>query len=115
MKTSAALFLAFLLSILFVSAQEPESLRQIIPGHYAYTSGTFNSGVIATSEGVVVLDALNEELVDELRAAAKKMQGGGIYGVPLPFAKNSAPGRSRSRERSTKASSRNTARSHSDS
>jgi len=27
---------------------------------------------------------------DELRAAAKKMQGGGIYGVPLPFAKNSA-------------------------
>ena len=27
---------------------------------------------------------------DELRTAAKKMQGGGIYGVPLPFAKNSA-------------------------
>jgi multiple sugar transport system substrate-binding protein len=27
---------------------------------------------------------------DELRAAAKKMQGGGVYGVPLPFAKNSA-------------------------
>ena len=27
---------------------------------------------------------------DELRTAARKMQGGGIYGVPLPFAKNSA-------------------------
>src|SRR5215472_10048470 len=39
------------------------SLRQIIPGHYAYTSGTFNSGVIATSEGVVVLDALNSAAV----------------------------------------------------
>jgi multiple sugar transport system substrate-binding protein len=30
------------------------------------------------------------ETWDELRAAAKKMQGGGIYGLPLPFAKNSA-------------------------
>jgi multiple sugar transport system substrate-binding protein len=30
------------------------------------------------------------ETWDELRAAAKKMQGGGIYGAPLPFAKNSA-------------------------
>lgn len=27
---------------------------------------------------------------DELRAALKKMQGGGIYGAPLPFGKNSA-------------------------
>lgn len=26
---------------------------------------------------------------DELRAAARKMQGGGIYGAPLPYAKNS--------------------------
>jgi multiple sugar transport system substrate-binding protein len=30
------------------------------------------------------------ETWEELRTAAKKMQGGGIYGVPLPFAKNSA-------------------------
>jgi glyoxylase-like metal-dependent hydrolase (beta-lactamase superfamily II) len=36
-------------------------LRQIIPGHYVFSSGTFNSGVIVTSEGVVVLDALNSE------------------------------------------------------
>ena len=34
------------------------ALRQIIPGHYVYSTTTFNSGVIATSEGVVVLDAL---------------------------------------------------------
>jgi multiple sugar transport system substrate-binding protein len=30
------------------------------------------------------------ETWDELRAAAKKMQGGGVYGAPLPFARNSA-------------------------
>jgi multiple sugar transport system substrate-binding protein len=30
------------------------------------------------------------ETWDALRNAAKKMQGGGVYGVPLPFAKNSA-------------------------
>lgn len=29
------------------------------------------------------------ETWDELRAACQKMQGGGIYGAPLPFAKNS--------------------------
>ena len=37
------------------------ALRQIIPGHYVFSSGTFNSGVIVTSEGVIVLDALNSE------------------------------------------------------
>ena len=37
------------------------ALQQIIPGHYVFSSGTFNSGVIVTSEGVVVLDALNSE------------------------------------------------------
>ena len=39
------------------------ALRQIIPGHYVYSSTTYNSGIIATSEGVVVLDALNSEAV----------------------------------------------------
>jgi glyoxylase-like metal-dependent hydrolase (beta-lactamase superfamily II) len=39
------------------------ALRQIIPGHYVYSSGTFNSGIIVTDEGVVVLDALNSEVV----------------------------------------------------
>ena len=39
------------------------TLRQIIPGHYMYSSPAFNSGIIVTSEGVVVLDALNSEAV----------------------------------------------------
>src|SRR5262245_17572284 len=39
------------------------ALRQIIPGHYVYSSSTYNSGIIATSDGVVVLDALNTEAV----------------------------------------------------
>ena len=37
------------------------TLRQIIPGHYVYSVTTFNSGIIATPEGVVVLDALSSE------------------------------------------------------
>src|SRR5882762_8804130 len=39
------------------------TLRQIIPGHYVYTSATYNSGIMVTNEGVVVLDALNSEAV----------------------------------------------------
>ena len=42
---------------------QPNALRQIIPGHYVYSSGTFNSGIIETSDGVVVLDALGSEAV----------------------------------------------------
>jgi glyoxylase-like metal-dependent hydrolase (beta-lactamase superfamily II) len=41
----------------------PTALREIVPGHYAFSSGTFNSGIIVTGEGVVVLDALNSESV----------------------------------------------------
>ena len=45
------------------AAEEPQTgkLEQIIPGHYMYSSGARISGVIATSEGVVVLDALSSE------------------------------------------------------
>jgi len=39
------------------------TLRQIVPGHYLYSSATYNSGIIVTSDGVVVLDALNTEAV----------------------------------------------------
>ncbi|HYR42756.1 MAG TPA: MBL fold metallo-hydrolase [Terriglobia bacterium] len=72
MTKSAMTLLIFLLSILFVSAQEPRnatsgSLRQIIPGHYVYseTNGgrVFNSGVIATNEGALVFDALDSETI----------------------------------------------------
>src|SRR2546427_12776223 len=38
-------------------------LRQLIPGYYVFSSTSFNSGVIATSEGVVVLDALTSEAI----------------------------------------------------
>jgi len=37
------------------------ALREIIPGHYAFSSGSFNSGIIVTDDGVVVLDALDSE------------------------------------------------------
>src|SRR5215472_3011475 len=58
--------------IAFVSAQTPQNansgtLRQIIPGHYVYSvmngGRPFNSGIIATNEGVLVIDALGSEVV----------------------------------------------------
>src|SRR5436190_10447935 len=65
------------------AAEEPRSdaLRQIIPGHYMYTFGNLNSGVIATSEGVVVLDAVESESVSraERDAIAKTI------GQPVRF------------------------------
>src|ERR1044072_5802673 len=39
------------------------SLRQLTPGNYVFSSTSFNSGVIATSEGVIVLDALTSEAI----------------------------------------------------
>src|SRR4051812_35520480 len=36
-------------------------LEQIIPGHYVYSTGARLSGIIATSEGVVVIDSLSNE------------------------------------------------------
>jgi len=77
MTKSAAVPLIFLSSILFVSAQEQSplagraassgSLRQIIPGHYVYSTTNagrvFSSGVIVTSEGALVVDALDSEAI----------------------------------------------------
>src|SRR5262245_30112075 len=70
----AALLLAGLLSAFSPPRRIPDeqaapqrtpsgALRQIIPGHFVYSSSTYNSGIIVTSEGVVVLDALNSEAV----------------------------------------------------
>ena len=39
------------------------TLRELIPGYYVFSSTSFNSGVIATSDGVVVLDALSSEAI----------------------------------------------------
>jgi cyclase len=69
MKKSAMAFLLLLSLALFVPAQQPPrnpgQLKQIIPGHYVYSSIVggrfFNSGVIVTSEGVLVFDALESE------------------------------------------------------
>jgi glyoxylase-like metal-dependent hydrolase (beta-lactamase superfamily II) len=64
-RSNLALAVLFLCSV-SASAQQTQrqtALRQIIPGHYVFSSGTFNSGIIVTAEGVVVLDALNSEAV----------------------------------------------------
>jgi glyoxylase-like metal-dependent hydrolase (beta-lactamase superfamily II) len=50
--------------------QRPTALREIMPGHFAFSSGTFNSGIIVTNEGVVVLDALNSEAVGKAEREA---------------------------------------------
>ena len=77
-KSTAAL-ISLLVACLFalpVQAQERDdsrlkpaernrsgSLRQLAPGYYVFSSTSFNSGVIATSEGVIVLDALTSEAI----------------------------------------------------
>ena len=47
------------------ASEDPQrgTLELIIPGHYGYNSDGFISGVIVTSEGVVVVDALGSEAV----------------------------------------------------
>jgi glyoxylase-like metal-dependent hydrolase (beta-lactamase superfamily II) len=57
-------------SALSQQTQRQTALREIIPGHYVFSSGTFNSGLIVTSEGVVVLDALNSENVGKAEREA---------------------------------------------
>jgi len=67
------------------------SLRQIIPGHYVYTRPNegriFNSGVIATSDGVVVFDALDTDAVAraERQAIAATITQPVRYLVMSPF------------------------------
>jgi cyclase len=50
-----------------VQTTSPESLRLIIPGHYMYSAFTagrpFSSGIIVTSDGVLVVDTLGAEAV----------------------------------------------------
>src|SRR5258706_6082446 len=52
------------------------TLRQVTPGNYVFSSTSFNSGVIATSEGVVVLDALTSEAIarQERQAIASEIK-----------------------------------------
>jgi len=95
---------AMLLSIVFalhsvLAAQTPAgdraprtgSLRQIIPGHYVYTTNNegrlFNSGVVSTSDGVVVFDALDTEAIAraERQAIADAVKQPIRYLVSSPF------------------------------
>lgn len=79
--------ITLLIGTLFVAAQGPQppkpgapqassgSLRELIPGHYVWIStnpnrAAYNSGVIATGEGVVVLDALESEAIGRAQREA---------------------------------------------
>jgi glyoxylase-like metal-dependent hydrolase (beta-lactamase superfamily II) len=71
-RSALGLAIVFLWSVPAVS-QQPQrqtALREIIPGHYVFSSGTFNSGLIVTGDGVVVLDALNSESVGKAEREA---------------------------------------------
>src|SRR5438477_952308 len=77
LKSTLAALLSSLVCVALFARQPPRSpagqaaaavnptgeLRQIVPGHYVYSFTTYNSGIIVTSEGLVVLDALNSEAV----------------------------------------------------
>src|SRR5215475_2938763 len=74
MTKSILLVVSSFCSLLLLSAQERPnpaarsgSLRQIIPGHYAYSTTNngrvFNSGVVVTTEGALVFDALDSEAI----------------------------------------------------
>ena len=56
---------------LAAQAEYPQDgkLEQVIPGHYVYSNGARISGIIATNEGVVVIDSLSNE------AMAKRERG----------------------------------------
>src|SRR5215813_1326444 len=85
MTKSAMTVLIVLASFLFVSGQSATSgtLRQIIPGHYVYSRDNagrpFNSGVIVTSEGALVVDALDSEAI----ARAERESISGIIKQPV--------------------------------
>jgi cyclase len=67
------------------------SLRQIIPGHYVYTTNNegrlFNSGVVATNDGVLVFDALDTDAIAraEREAIANVIKQPVRYLVSSPF------------------------------
>jgi cyclase len=67
------------------------NLRQIIPGHYVYTTNNegrlFNSGIVATNDGVVVFDALDTDAIAraEREAIANVIKQPVRYLVSSPF------------------------------
>jgi cyclase len=98
MTTTRAMFLLVLALQGSAASQAPAdravsqgSLRQIIPGHYVYTASRagrpFNSGIVATNEGVLVFDALESEAIAraEQRAIADVIKQPIRYLVSSPF------------------------------
>jgi glyoxylase-like metal-dependent hydrolase (beta-lactamase superfamily II) len=73
------------------NAARTGSLRQIIPGHYVYTTNNegrlFNSGVVATSDGVLVFDALDTDTIAHAarQAIANEVKQPIRYLVSSPF------------------------------
>jgi len=48
--------------------ETPEaSLRELAPGHYVFIGGRFNSGVMVTNEGALVVDAIAPESMGQLQ------------------------------------------------
>jgi len=72
-------------------AARPGTLRQIVPGHYVYSRNNegrlFNSGVVATREGILVFDALDSEAIAraERQAIADVVNQPIRYLVSSPF------------------------------
>ena len=65
------------------ASNDPQTgtLEQIVPGYYAYVSGPRISGVIVTSEGVVVVDALSNEAM----ATHERQLISDIVGQPVRY------------------------------
>ena len=65
------------------ASDDPQTgtLEQILPGYYAYVSGPRISGVIVTSEGVVVVDALSNEAM----ATHERQLISDIVGQPVRY------------------------------
>ena len=67
------------------------SLKQIIPGHYVYTTNNegrlFNSGIVATNDGALVFDALDTDAIAraERQAIANTIKQPIRYLVSSPF------------------------------
>ena len=61
------------------------NLRPIIPGHYVYTTNNegrlFNSGIVATNDGVVVFDALDTDAI----ARAERQAIANVIKQPVRF------------------------------
>jgi cyclase len=92
-KLAMTLLVVVALSTAAASQAPPTqgTLRQIIPGHYVYTLNNnnrlFNSGIIATSDGTLVFDALEFEAVAraERQAIADVVKQPVRYLVMSPF------------------------------